>query len=96
MIKRIQIEGNDFETEIEKYFIENGSNEDVLAYEGHTIASVPFHNRDEEIAYIKNNCIVFEDDTNYYVAKEDNSGDFEVQVCKKSKYSYFVTEKEDD
>lgn len=88
MTTKIQIDGNDFETEIENYLIENGVDKDVMAYEGHTIASVPFHNREEEIEYIKENCIVFEDATNYYIAKEDPAGDYEVQICKKSKYEY--------
>ena len=82
MIEKIQIPGKDFETEIEQHI------NCEMAYEDHIIAAVPFKSREEEIAFIKNECIVFEDSENYYIAKDDGTGDYGVQVCKKTKYEY--------
>ena len=83
MIQKIQIPGNDFETEIEQHI-----GNDAMAYEDHIIASIPFKNTDEQIQYIEENCIVFEDNKNYYIAKDDGTGDYGVQVCLKRKYPH--------
>ena len=83
MIQKTQIPGKDFETEIEQH-LNNGA----MAYEDHIIAAVPFKSREEEIEFIKKECIIFEDTENYYIAKDDGTGDYGVQVCKKTKYEY--------
>ena len=100
MVIEIQNLSENFDDELEEIMIQQGMIEDEMVYADHNIASIPFTSQKEEIEFVKNNCILFKDDTYYYVVCQESiiaektghgfmGEDFTVQRCKIKKYEYF-------
>ena len=99
MVIEIQNLSENFDEELEEIMMQQGMIEDEMVYTNYNIASIPFTSQKEEIEFVKNNCILFKDDTYYYVVCQESiiaektghgimGEDFTVQRCKIKKYEH--------
>lgn len=90
-MKKINNLTENFEDELETILLEEGiTSKENMVYEDQVLAREIFFSKEEEINFVKNECISFVDENNIYICKDDGSGDFGVQKIQINKYSYLL------